>query len=204
MLGGAKISPWFIVRAQHETYVDDRTGRPRWQDYVVFYGLPVLALGVCLWRQVELSLAASGALLAASGLLSALLFGVMLQVSDRAMSWADDAPQPSAETSNHAAFLRELAANAGYASLVSIAAAIAYVVSAMSAPEPTETDKAASGGTVLEAATAVGLALGVHLVLVLLMVMKRVFALTEERLTTARTGGDKTVLQHRRRSASGG
>lgn len=201
MLGGAKISPWFIVRAQHETYADDRTGRPRWQDYVVFYGLPLLALGACVWRDVQLTVVASAALLAASGLLSALLFGVMLQVSDRAMSWADNAPQPSAETSDHAAFLRELAANAGYASLVSIAAAIAYVVAAMSAPD--ETDKAASAGAVLQIATAVGLALGIHLVLVLLMVMKRVFALTEERLTKARTGGEN-VVAHRRRSAGGG
>jgi hypothetical protein len=54
VLGRAKISPWFIVRAQHETYVDQRTGRPRWQDYVVFYGSPLLVLGVCLWRHGEL------------------------------------------------------------------------------------------------------------------------------------------------------
>jgi len=43
----------------------------------------------------------------------------------------------------------------------------------------------------LEAASGIGLALGAHLVLVLLMVMKRVFALTQERLVRARTGADQ-------------
>jgi hypothetical protein len=185
--GSLKASPWSIIRAQNETYVDARTGKTRWQDYAVFYGVPAVVAGISAWRHVKLSGAASISLLTAAALLAGLFFGVMLQVSERAMQWADESPTPSGETSTHAKYLRELAANSGYASLVCIGAAIAYVVASTTAHRK------------LEVASAVGLALGFHLVLVLLMVMKRVFALTEERLNRARTGADATVVPHRRR-----
>lgn len=187
MRGTAKINPWNIIRAQHETYVDVNSGRGRVRDYILFDGLPILVFAFCLWRDVRLSAGASNALLTASGLLAALLFGVMLQISDRAMGWADSSPEPSKATTDHARFLRELAANSGYASLVCIAAAIAYVIAST------------TGHAKLEVASAFGLALGSHVALVLLMVMKRVFALTEERLTRARTGADRTVVPHKRR-----
>jgi hypothetical protein len=199
MVGGAKFDPWFIIRAQQATYIDARTGRQRWQDALSFYGVPALVFGVCYWQGVALGPVASGALLTATGLLGALLFGVMLQVSDRAMTWADSEPEPSVDTSDHAAFLRELAANAGYASLVCIVAAVAYVVCATQVPDPTKGEQA---GLALRVASAFGLALGSHLVLVLLMVMKRVFALTDERLTRARAGARPRVVSSRSRRAS--
>jgi hypothetical protein len=59
--------------------------------------------------------------------------------------------------------------------LVSILAAIVYVFVSV------------SDGWLLRGASAVGLALAAHLVLVLFMVMKRVFTLTENRLNRART-----------------
>ena len=53
------------------------------------------------------------------------------------------------------------------------------------------------------AAAAIGLALGAHMVMVLLMVMNRVFAVTENRLIRARTGsGNVTPIDHRRRTGS--
>jgi uncharacterized membrane protein len=103
----------------------------------------------------------------------------MLQVSGRAMEWADSKPEPGQNTSEHAQYLEELAANAGYASLVCIVDAIIFVIAATASKQ------------LLEAASGIGLALGAHLVLVLLMVMKRVFALTQERLVRARTGADQ-------------
>jgi hypothetical protein len=89
------------------------------------------------------------------------------------MTWADR----TFTTSEHAIFLREIAANAGYASLVSLVTAVGYVLVDV------------ANGLVLRVASAIALALGVHLVLVLFMVMKRVFALTENRLNRARTKG---------------
>jgi hypothetical protein len=197
VLGSAKISPWRVVRAQHGTYVDARTGRHHWPDYAVFYGVPILIVAICLWRHVELSVAAATALLTASGLVGVLLFGVMVQVADRAMTWVDENPPKGKQTSDHAKFLGELAANAGYASLICIVSAVVYVVAVTSAPE---TGKEA--GALLGAASAIGLGLGVHLVLTLLMVMKRVFALTEQRLTQARTGPDQNVVRHERKARS--
>lgn len=184
MRGDMKASPLSLIRAHWDTYVDARTGRIRWQDHAIFEGLPALVIVGCVVADVHLGTIAATGLLTASGLLSALLFGVMLQISARAMDWADTSPQPSKATSDHAKYLRELAADAGYASLVCIAAAVVFVVAATASKQ------------VLEAASAIGLALGAHLVLVLLMVMKRVFALTDERLIRARTGAQG---QHDRR-----
>ena len=120
---------------------------------------------------------ASVGLLTVSALLSAFLFGLMLQVADRAATWADSAPERGRATSDHATYLAELAANAGYASLVSILTSVAFVVAST------------SHGWVLRVAAALGLGLGSHLVLTLLMVMKRVFNLTLQRLRIARTTG---------------
>jgi hypothetical protein len=118
-------------------------------------------------------------LLTVAGLLGTLLFGVLVELSTRAMDMADGSPEQGPATSRHAIFIGELAANTAYASLMCIFAAIVFVTAAV--------------GThwVLRISSAVGLALGIHLVLVLMMVMKRVFALTIERLTRARTGADR-------------
>ena len=171
-----KASPWLLIKAHYRTYVDARTGRIRWQDHLVFEGTVAVVIGICIWRDIHIGGVTAGALLTASALLSALLFGVMLQISARAMDWADTDPEPSRETTEHAVYLRELAANAGYSSLVCVAASLVYVVALT------------SHGRLLKAASVVGLGLGAHLVLVLLMVMKRVYALTEERLRLAHTG----------------
>ena len=91
---------------------------------------------------------------------------------------ADAAAQPSAGvswTTSHAIYLEELAAIAGYASVVCITAAVTFVIADV------------GSGWVLR---------GSHLpwgpcslgILVLMMVMKRVFALTQDRLNRAWTG----------------
>jgi amino acid permease len=105
------------------------------------------------------------------------------------MDLADMRPERGPATSEHAVNLEELATNAAYASLVCISAAVVFVV--------------ASIGThwVLRVSSGLGLALGAHLVLVLLMVMKRVFALTQERLRRARTGADMVDQRTGRRGS---
>jgi hypothetical protein len=179
-MGGIKANPWIIVRAHYHTYVDTRDGRRRWQDWVTFAFLPVAVLAGCLAGDVTLSTAASAGLLTVSGLLSVFLFGVIVQVSQRAIDYAESRPTPGRETSAHADDISELAANAGYTSLVCIVAAVVFVVASI------------GSGWVLRISTAVGLALGIHMVMVLFMVMKREFALTQERLNRARTGADRT------------
>jgi hypothetical protein len=183
-----KADPRGIVRAHRRTYVDARTGNRRWQDYAILEVLPIAVLVGCVIGNVRVATAASVGLLTVAGLLSAFLFGVMLQISERALDWSDSSPMPGPETSAHATYLSELAANSGYASLVSIVAAGVFVVSSV------------GSGWVLRISSAIGLALAVHLALILFMVMKRVFALTQQRLNRARTGADRKDSSHRRAS----
>jgi hypothetical protein len=177
--GDFKADPRQIVRAHRRTYVNARTGRPRWQDRLAFEGTPIAVLALCLIFHVVLPAAASVGLLTVLGILGVLLFGLVVQLSAAALDLADSQPEPGPATSAHATYLEELAANASYASLTCILAAVVFVV--------------ASIGThwVLRVSSALGLAISVHLLLVLMMVMKRVFALTQERLRRARTGADR-------------
>lgn len=188
--GDFKADPRGIIRAHRRTYVDARTNRPLWRDRLTFDGLPIAVLGACLGLDVRLPAAASVGLLTVAGLLGTLLFGVLVELSTHAMDMADDRPEPGPATSQHALIVEELAANTAYASLMCIFAAIVFVV--------------ASIGThwVLRVSSAVGLALGAQVVLVLLMVMKRVFALTQERLRRAHTGADRPTGTIRGRRAS--
>jgi hypothetical protein len=166
-----------------------RTGRARAWDWIAFGVPPLVVGGVCYWVHVALPTAASAGLLTVSGLLSAFLFSVITQISGRAMDLSDEKPEPSAATSAHAANLLELAANAGYASLVCIAAAAVFVIAAV------------SSHTWLHVSSAVGLALLVHLGMTLLMVMKRQFALTQDRLRRVRTGADRPERALRRHAS---
>lgn len=181
-----KASPRSLIQAHYATLVDARTGKSRLQDHAVFEILPILAFVAGWILGVSLSTPASAALLTVLGLLGAFLFGVMLQISERALFWADAEPEPGPDTSRQAIFLEEIAANAGYAALISICAAAVFVVTSM------------TGDTALVIFSAFGLALAVHLVLVLLMVMVRVFALTQQRLLDSRTGATVTSLPRRK------
>lgn len=187
-----KASPLDIVVAHYKTYVNDSTKAQDWKDHVLFGGVPLILFVGCIWFEVTIPSAASVGLLTVSGLLSAFLFGAMLQVSQRAMDWSDAKPSPSKKVSEHAEFLRQLAANAGYASLVSILTATIFVVAS------------AGSGEVGTLFTSLGLGLAVHLMLVLAMVIVRVFALTEERLVEAETGGsDEGTVSHLPRRHAG-
>lgn len=165
-----------IFAAHLATLADARTGERRWQDLALFFGVPVAVLVGCLALKVEMSATAAAGLLTVTGLLGAFLFGVMLQVTDRAMSWADSDPHRGPETSRHAIFLGQIAANAGYASIVASLASVVFIVASVTTKLP---------NTI---AASVGLAVGIHALLTLLMVIVRIHALTENRLRRARTG----------------
>ena len=186
--GDFKADPRNIIRAHRRTYLDAGTGRTRWQDRLTFEGVPLVAFVLCVIFNVQLKSAAGVGLLTVMGLLSVFLFGVVVQVSARAMDLADERPERGPATSEHAINLEELAANAAYAALVCIFAAVVFVIVSISTH------------WVLRVSSALGLALGVHLVRVLLMVMKRVFALTQSQLRRARTGADRVDQPERRRA----
>lgn len=167
-----------IVKDHYATLRNARSGKVRPLDYIQFGGLP-LVVGVLVGlKNVRLHESVSVGLLTVTGLLTAFLFQVMLQATQRALDWADAPSPPSVATSRHAKFMGEIAANAGYASLVSILACSMFVVSSV------------ASHTLLRIATAMGLALLLHLGLALLMVMRRVYILTIGRLRDAEAGVD--------------
>ncbi len=172
-----KAAPTALVRAHLHTLSDARDGKLMRSDLTIFFGVPALVGFACFWPLgVNMSPTAAAGLLTVTGLFGAFLFAVMLQVSERAMTWADSQPRLGKATNDHTIFLGELAANAGYASLAATATSAVFVVASITTGAP---------NTV---AASVGLALGLHSVLTLFMVVKRVYTLTMDRLTRARTG----------------
>jgi len=155
------------------------TRRWRWGQILLFAGVPAAAGLASFFLAFDLPATTSVGLLTTAGLLSAFLFGLMIQVSDRAATWAAENPKPSEDTSWHALYLEELAASAGYASAVSVVTAVVFVVASSSTK------------WTLRISSAVGIAIGLHLALTLFAVMGRVFALTMERLRRARTGATR-------------
>ncbi len=174
--GDAKIDLRDMVATHRRSFRASGSGRLRWSELVLFDVIPFAAAAICIWRSVYLPSATSIGLLTTTGLLSAFLFGLMIQVSDRAATWASENPPPGEDTSWHAQYLEQLSANAGYASLVSVLAAVLFVIASTTTHWP------------LRVVSAIAIGLGIHLVLTLLMVIRRLFALTQERLRRARTG----------------
>jgi hypothetical protein len=171
-----KADPTPVIRAHYATYVHNATRRQRISDHLLFSGLPLGALVACWAFGVRLPVGASVGILTVAGLLSAFFFGVLLQVADWAAGWADANPAANPQVTERADFLRQIAANAGYASLVSIVTcALGVVASVVS-------------HAALTIFSALVLASGIHLVLVLFMVIKRVFSFAENRLNWAQSG----------------
>jgi hypothetical protein len=189
-----KANPWGLIRAHYRTLVDYSTGERRKRDYFLFLGLPAVVFGVGCGLKVSLPGSASAGLLTTAGLLSAFFFGVMIQITEQALGWANQTPPPpqGRDTTWQAEFLAEITANAGYASLVSILTAAVFVVSAVTT------------GTPLTIASALGLALAVHLVLLLSMVLNRVYAVTREKLTDVSTGHSASVTAIPQRKTGSG
>lgn len=188
-----KANPWKLIQAHYRTLRDARTDEARWQDYAFFLGFPAAIFLGCVFVGVELPHGASAGLLTAAGVLTAFFFGVVLQIAERAMDWADRNPEPGKQTTWQVNFLKQIAANAGYACLVSIAAAAVFVVALIASKDT----------MLLVLASSVGLALSAHLVLLLSMVLSRVYVLISRRLTSAMVGGPKGKVHHIAQRKSG-
>ena len=157
-------SPFRLIRGHYKSFEDPRDGKVRGRVAAEFVIPPMVAGALSVLLGVKMPSGASVGLLTVAGLLSAFMFGVVLQVSERAMDWADSQPERSKANTEHALFLQEIAGNAGYAAVVSIATAIVFAIA-------TVADKA-----LLIAATAVGIALFVHMVQLMILIMDRVYA----------------------------
>lgn len=191
-----KFVPTRLVKAHYRTLVDARTDRPHWPDYAVALGPPIVAAVVVLVTKTHADPTVSGGVLTASGLFAAFLFGAMLQVSQRALEWVDTKPERGPKTSQMAINLEELAANAGYSSLMAVIAAVFFLVCSAT---PTHS-------WVNTISLACGVATGLHMILGLVLVMNRVFLMTQGQLRRARAGGSPArivPIDPERRSSSG-
>lgn len=185
-----KANPWKLIQQHYRTLRNYRTDEIRKRDWALFLGAPLVAFVACFLLDLQLPEGASVGLLTTAGVLSAFFFGVMLQIANRALEWADSRPPTGPETSWQAQFLQEIAANAGYATLVSILSAAVFVGALI-----------ATGPAALRVLSSLGIALAIHLALMLSMVLTRIYALTVNRLTDARVGGPSgnvTSLPERR------
>lgn len=180
-----KANPWKLIQAHYRTLRDASTGKTRWQDYALFLGFPSFVYVLCIILETELPPEASAGLLTATGVLAAFFFGVVLQVAQRAMDLADRMVEPgnakpTKATNWQIEFLKEIAASAGYACLISVFAAAVSLAALVTTTK-----------WLFVVFCALGIALGIHLLLLLAMVLSRVYALIVRRLRTAKVGGPK-------------
>jgi hypothetical protein len=158
---------WFptsLVVVHFQSYRDATSGKHSLSDHIAFEGVPALVFIVVLVARVEVSPMESVGLLTVCGVMATLLFSAFIQLSQRVKVLVDTGERTEAYAEEKA-FLGEAGSNAGFASLVALTASVFFAVSA-----------GAHGVTGL-VASSVGLALGVYLVMLFLMVLKRVNAL---------------------------
>lgn len=185
-----KADPRGVIQAHYATLVDARTDKLRFADHAALEGIPAAAATASFILEIKVSPEVSAGLVTVMGLLSAFFFGVMLQIAERALDWADTEPAQGPKTSRHALFLGEIQANAGYASFTSILTAAVFVATGL------------VHGTAAEVLSGIGIGLAVHVVLLLFMVSVRVFKLTQERLLEARAGARLSAAPRRGAAAA--
>jgi hypothetical protein len=172
-----KALPRDLVASHYATLRNEKSGKWNRADYAVTLAIPAASAIASFACDLKLGEGAINGLIAVAGIFGAFLFGAMLQVAQRALEWADTAPKRSPETSRHARYLKEIVANAGYASLVCVALVVVFLAVTF-----------VSGDLALRLLTALGIGMFVHVLAVLLIVSSRVYLVTVERLRKARTG----------------
>lgn len=182
-MGESKVNPWPIVRAHLQTLVNQPDGRISARDLVVLYGPPVASAGVVAWFDVRFAGNLAVGLLTVAGLAGAFLFQLAVQLVESSSAWADTGPRRNPRTSRQARLFRELMANASYASLVALTAAVALAVVA-----------ATKDPLLQRVSTIMAAGLLVHLGLTLTMVLRRVFLFAVDRVDAARTGAARLEL----------
>ncbi|BBZ80037.1 hypothetical protein MANY_53740 [Mycolicibacterium anyangense] len=159
MASKASVRP--VVRAHFDTLRDDRSGEIRMLDLVLFAGVPVvagLALGIFEFRMKD-----TAAVLAGLAVFTALLFGLVIFVFQLRVQIKDDGRDR--DRPRLASLIDETFANVTYSVVIGIVTTVVGVVAAAMA------DKDAGAPIWISAVLA---ALGLHLVLTILMCLKRV------------------------------
>lgn len=184
-----KINPWVIVRGHYKTFYDDRTEQSKPTDFAIVICLPLIVAGVPFVTGAALT--STSGLLAAVSAMGGLLFFLLVFVLEKAADTAaasEDLALIDSRILRRVKVLQELTANVSYSVLITIAATVVLMVGEFIpadgiAPLPGEAFTVPRQPAWL---TALALALVTHLVITLLMVLKRVFNLTERELDLAK------------------
>jgi len=162
-----KIDVRSIVSHHFDTLYDYGTQRRSASDFVVFFGLPILAAVLALWRGVRIRIDAVNGLLTAFAIFVAILPSVLLMVLTFLQTTQGDPADRLVKERKR--LLREITANLSYTILLSVAlVALAIITLTLLRKTedpigPVETFFLVAGST--------------NFVLTLLMVLKRMYAL---------------------------
>ena len=159
-MNNVKLLPTSLIANHFRTYRDASSGKHLLSDHLLFEGIPIAVLVVAWVAHAKIPANESSALLVVSAVMFALMLTVLAQLSHRIKSLIDTRERTQAYA-DEKLFLGEVVANVGYTSLVALLSSVLFAVSA------------SVGGV----ATALSLAMGVYLVLLLLMVLKRTLAI---------------------------
>jgi hypothetical protein len=182
----SKIDIRDIVRLNYKTLYDDRNGRPRVRDYLLFLGVPLSVATLPFWTSASLS--STRGLLAAVSVTGGLLFALMIMVLQMAADTAARAESQGVEAGllRRVKVLRELSANVSYTVLVAIFSTVVLATGEFLLPSGTAP---IPGRQIVEPQpewfTALVVFILSHFLITLLMVLKRTFSVTRSELDLA-------------------
>lgn len=163
----SKFLPWSTIKDHYATLVDQHSpDRPYLPDYVVLLGVP-LATGTAVGYYFRLHDMAS--YIAGVAVFTGLLFALVVYVFQLRMQLLSDPSVP--RDGKLAGFIDQVFANVSYAVVVGVTATIASIAAAVTAD---------GAGRINAIWSGVVVALGVHLMLVVLMCIKRLRAAYRE------------------------
>jgi len=189
-----KIDIRVIVFAHYRTLRDNRVSRPSLTDVLVFFLFPALLSTAA--TVAGLRLGKAEALLAAVSIIGAFLFALlilMLQMSADAAAQTEEDGKPSSRILRRVRVLRQLSANVAYSVLVSVIATASLAIGNLllpssRAPRPGDLVKEPQQPWWISSVTFFLLG---HLVLTLLMVLRRTYAMTTQELDFASVRHDR-------------
>lgn len=182
----AKVNVTSVIRDHYATLRNARTGRASPADYVVMIGVPFALAGSVLFLRIELH----GIIVLASAVsvFAALLFGLLGSVLNMILGAAREARERGGGTDatrRQAVIVEQFGANVAYAVLIAITAAVVVAVIAVATPPNVDGVQ-----VVPPPASAIATAVVAHLILTLLMLLKRTVRILRAQVAVARTGRD--------------
>ena len=166
-----KIDVRDIVRDHFRTLTNYGTGRSALADYVLFLLIPALSAGAAAWTKVTLSDTALTVLVTAIAVLGGLLFNLLVLVHTVARRF-----KSSVGERDDMRFVSEIYSNVSYSILVSLLALVPLTLIPISL-----------AGVIRVALNAVAILLSLHLLLTLLMLLKRLHALLSVDINSQRS-----------------